>query len=165
MKSIRSLLLLAVLAIGGLSAQLAQAQYTRSFPTGECTWYVYERAKEDGWTLWFSTNSDRHAYRWWDIVYWAYRTSSPVGGSVMVLDRWDSNPYGHVAWVERSNNNDQWYVTHCNFRAGTYLGTWRGVARYGTWFSRIPGTSSVVIGTNPWSGGKRYPLRGFLVRR
>lgn len=162
----RRLILAILLALSlGFGASNASAQYTRDFPKGECTWFVYNIAKENGWTIYFSINSYRDAHKWWDIVTNAsYRSrTKSVPNSIMVIGKSVYTPYGHVAWTMHSSSN-QWYVYHSNFRSGTIICYVDGIPIYGTWLTRVPGTSYVVVGTNPYSSGKRYPLTGFLAR-
>ncbi len=87
----------------------------RPLPKGECTWYACVRAADDGWWLRFDTDSGRHARHWTKKVTNATRSDTPTAGSVMVLDAWDGNPYGHVAYVEHvSADGKRWTVTHAN---------------------------------------------------
>jgi surface antigen len=88
------------------------------FSRGQCTWYVYLRAQERGWLLHFDQPYNRHGRNWWEKVVNANQNHEPTVGSVMVMDSWAGNPYGHVTYVEEIKNNNEWVITHCNLNLG-----------------------------------------------
>jgi surface antigen len=88
-------------------------------PQGQCTWYAFLCAQQAGWNIQFDKPYDRHATKWWDKVTNAEKTTEPKAGAIMVLDAWEGNPYGHVAYVEKVINSNEWIVTHANFAVGT----------------------------------------------
>jgi surface antigen len=140
------------------SAMAFGAQELRSagFPRGQCTWYAYLRAQESGWSIIFDKPYNRHAIRWWEKVTNAKQISNPAEGSVMVLDAWEGNPYGHVAYVEKVLNKNQWIVTHANFGLGSAIKELDGVKIYEAKCERTEG--GVLL-----QGSKQvFKLRGFL---
>jgi len=88
------------------------------FSAGECTWYAFLRAQESGWRIRFDKPYGRHARAWWEKVTNADRGSKPKKDSIMVLDAWKGNQYGHVSYVEEVVSDDEWIVTHANWRIG-----------------------------------------------
>src|ERR1043166_7547695 len=112
------IIFLGVVALACLVLIVALRPYARGYPShsslhvGECTWYALERANQNGWEIKFDVNWGRHARNWWEKVQNAERSDQPVPGSIMVLDSWKGNPYGHVAYVEQVENTNEWRVTH-----------------------------------------------------
>ena len=87
-------------------------------PKGQCTWYAFLRAQQAGWNIQFDKSYDRHATKWWDKVTNAEKDTEPKADAIMVLGGWEGNPYGHVAYVEKVLNQNEWIVTHANFAIG-----------------------------------------------
>lgn len=130
------------------------------FSKGQCTWWVDGRANEKGWRLNFSQNYGRNAYKWWDMVTNAGKNQVGSKGSIMVMDRWVGNDYGHVLYVEDMlTSGSKWKVSHANFGAGSICRYVEGVPiRLVT--ATKSGSSRVSLG-----GASTYPLRGFLYKR
>ena len=109
-----------------------------------------------GWHLQFDEPSDRHATKWWDKVTNAGKDTDPKEGAVMVLGAWEGNPYGHVAYVEKVLNSNEWIVTHSNFAIGTAEASLDEVRIYRVKCRRIK--EGVLL-----EGSRQvFPLRGFL---
>jgi surface antigen len=123
---------------------------------GQCTWYAHQRTQDVGWRLRFSAPHGRHARAWWDMVVNAERGDEPRAHSVMVLDSWPGNPYGHVAFVEQVQGPEHWTITHANFALGRPSSPRAGVPIYRTEVARVAG------GVRLANGEAVYPLRGFL---
>ncbi len=101
---------------------------TASLPVGQCTWHAFGRAAEDGWAIRFDTNSGRHARLWWNKVQNACKTQTPTPGSILVLDAWPGNEYGHVAYVESVEPGGKTFtISHANFAVGQSSGVRQGV--------------------------------------
>lgn len=74
----------------------------------------------------------------------------------MVLGAWEGNPYGHVAYVEKVLNSNEWIVTHSNFAIGTAEASLDEVRIYRVKCRRIK--EGVLL-----EGSRQvFPLRGFL---
>ena len=134
-------------------------EYRRShstLPKGECTWYAFERANENGWRIRFAVNWGRHARNWWEKVQNAERSDAPRAGAIMVLDAWRGNPYGHVAYVERVENGGAWRITQANMSVGNPEGDLDGVPVYEATCERTP------RGIRFRGSRAEFRLRGFL---
>jgi len=153
--------------IGGLAlvfgvvlwTKIVRYQVPRELPVGECTWYADNRAKEAGWDLEFRQHFGRDARKWGDMVANATLVQEPKVGSLMVLDSWGSNPYGHVAYVEEVADAEHFTVTHANMMVGVKI-----VARNGVPIRKVDvvkSGSSVSFG----EGKASYKLIGFLVKK
>src|SRR5258708_2062044 len=127
-----------------------------SLARGECTWYAFERAHERGWNIRFDKPYGRHARAWWEKVTNAQQSSVPKVGSIMVLDAWKGNPYGHVAYVESVSGKDHWVISHANFGVGTQERTLDGVPVLRARCERIP------RGVRLEGAMGSFLLRGFL---
>ena len=127
-----------------------------SLQRGQCTWYAFERAADAGWHIRFDTNWGRHARSWWEKVTNADRGSDPRVGSIMVLDGWPGNEYGHVAYVEQVLDRDHWTVSHANMATSEIHGERDGVTIYRARIERAPG-GVVFVGSR-----RVLALRGFL---
>src|ERR1043165_5144530 len=90
-----------------------------TLPHGECTWYAFERANEAGWRIRFDKPYGRHARAWWEKVANAQHSFEPTAGSIMVMDAWPGNPYGHVAYVESVSEDGTWVISHANLGVGS----------------------------------------------
>lgn len=75
----------------------------------------------------------------------------------MVLDAWEGNCYGHVAYVERVQDAEHWTITHANFAVGTIAGWREGIPIYRTECEKTP-EGVRLIGT-----GQPFRLTGFLL--
>jgi len=138
--------------------RVARASLPRPLPKGQCTWYAAERVQDDGWTLVFDTNAGRHAKAWPQKVQNATLAHEPVAGSILVLDAWKGNPYGHVGYVESMGNNGDFDLTHANFKRGEVCDTRDGVTVYRA-HCHLSNNSVVVADGTP------LPMLGFLVRK
>lgn len=76
------------------------------FPSGQCTYYVASRItipwNGDAWT-WFGSAKSRG----WTVG------NVPRKGSIMVT--WESQEYGHVAYVEQVYSDGSWLVSEMNY--------------------------------------------------
>lgn len=131
------------------------------FSVGQCTWFVDGRCAESGWTLKFSQNWGRDARRWYDLVTNGRRAQYPQYGAIMVVDGWDGNSAGHVAYVEALTNGGRWRVSHANWSGGTKSRVLQGVQTWEREFEFAVGDATRVrpVGTTTW-----YQLRGFIIR-
>jgi len=103
------------------SALIAFAEDTPNaagLPAGQCTWYAYIRARESGWRIRFDKPYQRHAILWWEKVTNSKQIPEPKEGTIMVLEAWKKNPYGHVAYVEKVLTKNEWVITHANLSLG-----------------------------------------------
>lgn len=126
------------------------------FHRGECTWYVYQRAQDDGWRVRFDQSFGRHGCAWCDRVTNAQTLSEPAPHSVVVFAAWPSNPYGHVAYVESVGTGGRFTVTHANFGLGELALKREGVPIYRAEFERVRGGIRLV-------GGRHvFAVRGYL---
>lgn len=91
---------------------------SKPLETGQCTWYVVERARESGWEIEFDQPFGRHALNWPQRLVGVDLVTNPVPGSIMVLDAWPGNPYGHVAYIESVIDKDHWTISHANMPVG-----------------------------------------------
>ena len=107
---------------------LGSASRQNSFPKGQCTWYAFERALDSGSKLRFSQSYGRDAKAWPRLVLNRHISRTPTRGSVMVLDGWRGNPFGHVAFVESVQGKSTWTVSHANMGAGEAFGLMDGVS-------------------------------------
>lgn len=137
----------------------ASEHRVKAFAKGECTWYAFERAQDDGWRIKFDKPYGRHARAWWEKVTNTAHSSVPEAGSIMVLDKWPGNPYGHVAYVERVISGNRWVISHANMRVGSPLSDRDGVPIYEAEVERAPG--GIRLAGNPTV----LHLRGFLTAR
>lgn len=132
----------------------------RPLPKGQCTWYACVRAADDGWRLRFDTDYGRHALHWGQKVTNAEKSQTPTVGSLMVLDAWEGNPYGHVAYVEQvSPNGKQWTISHANWAVGQLSHTRATVPIY-----KANCTATNNHGVLLEEQSQIYPLRHFLTR-
>ena len=94
------------------------------YPTGQCTWYCWKRAKEK---LGIELPSDLgHAYNWYSAASGRYPVGAePRADSIIVMS---GNGYGHVAYVEEVNGSTM-QTTEGNL-AGYADGTLRTVTAY-----------------------------------
>lgn len=82
-----------------------------TYDQGECTYYVFEKVKEDGMMI---------ARTWNDAEYWAERAEDdgylvngiPEEGSLMQTERGE---IGHVAYIESVNDDGSFEVSEMNF--------------------------------------------------
>lgn len=95
----------------------------KGFEAGQCTWYVWHRAMESGWEIKFDQPYGRHAKNWPQRVTNAELVAKPERGTIVVLDAWKGNPYGHVAYVESVAANGQLTLTHANMAIGDQVRT------------------------------------------
>lgn len=129
MRTIRFGLLVCVVFLvgGGLWFKVIRYRLPRPFPVGQCTWYAVNRAKQDGWNLQFTQQYGRDAKDWAKLFSNSELQSNPTPGSIMVLNEWGGNPYGHVAYVESVEDANHFSVTHANMSAGEQCATQSGV--------------------------------------
>ena len=123
---------------------------------GQCTWYAFERARQAGWEIAFDLPYGRHARAWWEKVINGGRGSEPRVGSIMVLDAWPGNPYGHVGYVESVETPSAWTVSHANYAIGAPDRNLEGVSILRVRCERSSG--GVQLGSHP----EPLALRGFL---
>lgn len=100
----------------------------------QCTWYVYGRVKERlGINLAFAEDSERHAYRWSEVVDDRYeRGQEPRAGAIAVWGpRVDGDHFGHVAYVEHVYGGVVFY-TEANFSTFREGGGYDGRVKYET---------------------------------
>jgi len=118
-----ALVILGLLVLAGIGAKSVRTMARANNPLqiGQCTWYAFERAHQFGWKIQFDHPYGRHARAWPDRVTNAELVQTPEVGSLMVLDAWEGNPYGHVAFVEQVADKDHWTVTHANMGVGQEL--------------------------------------------
>jgi surface antigen len=107
--------------------KIVRYQLPRELPVGECTWYAASRAKEAGWNLEFKQQFGRDARKWGEIISNGKLEQEPVVGSLMVLDAWGANPFGHVAYVEEVADATHFTVTHANMMVGVKVFAKNGV--------------------------------------
>ncbi|HVT13855.1 MAG TPA: CHAP domain-containing protein [Fimbriimonadaceae bacterium] len=93
----------------------------------QCTWYAYERARENDWLIRFDHPWGRHAKAWPVRVKNARLVQIPAVGEIMVLDGRKGNDYGHVAYVESVQDSNHWTISHANMAAGVAARTLSGV--------------------------------------
>lgn len=82
-----------------------------TYNQGECTYYVFDKVKEDGMMIERS---------WGDAEYWAERADEdgyvvndiPEAGALMQTDRGE---IGHVAYIESVNDDGSFDVSEMNF--------------------------------------------------
>lgn len=131
----------------------------KPLPVGQCTWYAAERALDDGWMLAFSRPYGRHAKEWPKLVRNARLAAEPAPGSLLVLDAWPGNPYGHVAYVERVRSPVRFSISHANMAAGALVRRREGVA------VRVAEVEVKDGGLEFGGRTGRFRVIGFLVRR
>jgi len=125
-------------------------------PRGQCTWYAFLRAQQAGWRVQFDKPYDRHAAKWWDKVTNAEKNAEPKDGAIMVLGGWEGNPYGHVAYIEKVLNTNEWIITHANFALGVAAATIDDIKIYRV---KCQKTKDGIL----LEGSKQlFPLKGFL---
>ncbi len=130
------------------------------FKSPECTWSTDLLTSSYGWPLKFSVTSGRDAKRWPSQITNGNLTTNPQAGDLMVLDGWDTNPYGHVAWVWYREGN--WVlVLHTNMRVGQDQFTYANVPFRAAWVYYSPGWTSVYFDANK----KWYALKGFVTKK
>ena len=161
MKGLRWIVLVFVFAVlgAGLWFKVIRYRLPRPLPAGECTWYAAIRAKESGWNLEFKQQFGRDARRWGDLVRNGKMVDQPAVGSLMVLDAWEGNRYGHVAYVEEVLGDGRISVTHANMKVGVKVFERQGVP--------IRRADVVLDGGRVMfdEGGEfEYPVVGFIVR-
>jgi surface antigen len=132
------------------------ALHREQFTRGECTWYVYQRTQDFGWRVKFDQAYGRHGRAWWERVVNAMKGQTPCEHSIMVIDAWPGNPYGHVAFVERVKSSDRWVISHANWRLGVEREQRVGVPVFEAGVERVSG--GVRIAGLPHV----FRLRGFL---
>lgn len=82
-----------------------------TYDQGECTYYVFEKVKQDGMMIERS---------WRDAEHWAARAKEdgyvvndiPEAGALMQTDRGE---IGHVAYIESVNENGSFNITEMNY--------------------------------------------------
>ena len=115
------------------------------FSKGWCTWYAAQKWNCD-WG--YGLPSRRDAKYWYDDGGRYRRGGSPQERAIMVLNGWGSNPYGHVAIVERVLGGSSFEVSHMN---------WQG-------FNVVSRETFQISGSSVKRNGKTYPLKGFIYR-
>jgi hypothetical protein len=88
------------------------------FEPGQCTWYVYNRVKKDGWFLRFSEENGRNANKWWNMITNSEKRQVGNPGDIMIFDEWSGSDVGHVLYVTSSglwNGKRAWTVRHANW--------------------------------------------------
>jgi hypothetical protein len=161
MKKVR-MLVLALLTIAAINtAKATDATVSpNGFKSPECTFGADTLTSWFGWNLKFSQSYGRDAKLWPSLLTNGARTTNPQEGCLMVLDGWDLNPSGHVAWVW--GRQGYWTcVLHTNMKVGTDYFTYGGASFRYCWFYYYPGWTSVYCGDN----GKWYPLRAFVTKK
>lgn len=159
-QKVRSVLFMALCSILFITA-FAWSGSPNTFPSGQCTWYADGRAYETGWRLKFSVNSGRDARLWPNVLLNGACAVGPQAGTIMVLDGWSANPYGHVAYIESVQAGGKWTVTHANWGTGTVDRYISGYPIRKTQFEFVPGSSTKV---RVVGGSTSYPLREFIIR-
>lgn len=104
------------------------------------------------------------AKTWWDdstFTSTGYtKSSTPVVGSIVVFNSWDSNPYGHVGVVRQIVSSSEILIDHSNWHWDGSILQGVGVKKYsGSW-------TQVKVKYNPGDStypSTPYPVRGFLV--
>ncbi len=139
------------------AAVRGEAWSPNGLPAGQCTWYVDGKVYKDGWRLKFSQNYGRHAYKWWDLVTNANKGQLGLHGDIMVLNKWDGNQYGHVAYVESSTPGQKWDVSHANWY-GNYKTQNIDGKNYKIYYGTYKKVSEGKVNYN--GGSSKYPLRG-----
>ena len=75
----------------------------------------------------------------------------------MVLDGWQGNPYGHVAYVESVQGKNKWTISHANMGIGNVFAKLDGVQ------IRKTGCQMITKGHITFPGSvASYKLIGFL---
>ena len=161
MKKLQTLVL-ALLTVAATHNTLA-AEATVSpngFKSPECTYGADMLTSSYGWLLKFSQSYGRDAKLWPALITNGAQTTNPQAGALMVLDAWDTNPAGHVAWVW--GRSGYWTcVLHTNMKVGTDYFTYGGATFRYAWFYFYPGWTSVYCNDN----GKWYPLKAFVTKK
>jgi len=116
----------AAATLGILWFKVIRYTLPRPLPVGQCTWYAAERAAESGWKINFRQQFGRDAKNWAALVSNATIENFPTPGSLLVLDAWPGNPYGHVAYVESVSEPNKITITHCNMSAGEEIAERQG---------------------------------------
>lgn len=83
-----------------------------TYDQGECTYYVFNKVKDDGMMIERS---------WGDAEHWADRAEredytvneTPAKGALMQTERGE---IGHVAYIESVNNDGSFEISEMNFR-------------------------------------------------
>ncbi|MFD2829453.1 CHAP domain-containing protein [Corticicoccus populi] len=83
-----------------------------TYENGECTYYVFDRVRDDG---------NKIERRWHDAEKWAERAEAdgyivndaPKTGSILQTEE---GPIGHVAYVERINDDGSVEISEMNLR-------------------------------------------------
>ena len=106
---------------------LGSSSAANTLPKGQCTWYAFERSLEFGHRLRFGQSYGRDAKRWPALVSNVRFSRTPLRGSVMVLDGWKGNAFGHVAFVESVQGTNRWTISHANMGAGEVFAKLDGI--------------------------------------
>jgi surface antigen len=82
-----------------------------------------------------------------------------VPGSILVLDAWPGNEYGHVAYVESVESDGKTFtISHANFAVGQPSGVREGVTIY-------QARAKIVKKGVALEGRAPLPFLGFLEKR
>ncbi|HWA82640.1 MAG TPA: CHAP domain-containing protein [Fimbriimonadaceae bacterium] len=114
-----ALMAVALATVGGVRVARQVRRSNNPLAVGQCTWYAYERAHENDWSIRFDHPWGRHAKAWPQRVTNARLSQTPAVGEIMVLDGWKGNDYGHVAYVESVQDANHWTVSHANMAVGS----------------------------------------------
>jgi len=135
------------------------------FEAPQCTWGVDMLTYSFGWELDFSQAWGRDARLWPELLENGGSTSRPNRGDILVLDGWDQNSYGHVAWVWYVEQDTQsgyggYYtlVIHTNWRAGSDLFEYQNTMFRYSWFYFCRDWDDVYC----FDSKKWYPLAAIL---
>ena len=136
---------------------------TTAYPnTVNCTYFCDAIAYTKNWKLQFSSKGD--------AKYWASRVTNanvsrvPTVDSIMVLDGWAGNSFGHVGWVKTVtyNNSNGSYTIYVKegFEKETPLGKVNGKYDYYGHYWTISGGSAPTAKIN--NGSINITVKGFL---
>lgn len=115
------------------------------FPKGKATWYVYHKAKNNGWRLKFNQALGIQANMWPARLTNSTLTSDAEKGSIAVFDSWKGNSFGHVGYVIEAGSGT-FVMTFVDFPYGEPAGNLDGVpilkanVTYSGDQARIPGS-------------------------
>ncbi len=137
---------------------LGEVSRANSFPKGQCTWYAFERALDAGNRIRFKQSYGRDAKSWPTLAVTSRMTQTPTPGSIMVLDAWDGNPFGHVAYVESVQSPKAWTISHANMKVGEEFAKLSGITIRKAKCTKQPDGTMVFDGYTT-----HFHLAGFLV--
>lgn len=135
--------------------------FAGDYPSGECVRYARDRANALGWNMPWFEGWDGYALNWDNTApkHGFYVGEVPRGGAIAVWEKSKASVFGHVAFVERVNEDGSIYVSERNVNFDGQDGT-RVLPRDGAKPDSYIYAPYPIVYEHINYAGKWEPLRG-----